>query len=96
MAELELTVSQASFSPFSSMPDSCVDSHLAGHMWYHDWKAQAKESEAGVRLSEEMGPRLLTFLHLENTTLSMYDILKSVIYFSGQMWFGQGLHLESH
>ena len=60
MAELELTVSQASFSPFSSMPDSHRGlTWLA--TWYHDWKAQAKESEAGVHLSEERGPRLLTF-----------------------------------
>lgn len=58
-------------------------------------KLRQKESEAGVRLSEEMGPRLLTFPSLENTTLSMYDILKSSYFFSGQMWFGQGLHLKA-
>ena len=60
MAELELTVSQAAFLPFSSMPDS-----HRGLTWlatcYHDLKAQAKASKAGVCLSEERGPRLLPF-----------------------------------
>lgn len=57
---LELILGQASVSPFSSIPNPHSKLTITWPAtWCHDWKAQAKEDDGRVCLSEEVGPGLL-------------------------------------